>query len=130
MGSLHFAAGKRAAFHAVPTSNVSPARCRCRSSASRCSTATTNCRGAAASHPHTDRILFQVIHVNQLARDAYTSHCNCCLRSFFFVNLFLLFSATNLVQDIYLRQQMDENGRVPLTLIANFYRVRLHAQHD
>jgi hypothetical protein len=39
-------------------------------------------------------------------------------------------SAKNLEKDTFLKERMDEQGWVPLTLIAGFKKVRLHAQLD
>lgn len=34
------------------------------------------------------------------------------------------FSEENLMKDLFIRRKMDENGYIPVTLIASFHRVR------
>ena len=50
------------------------------------------------------------------------------------VNLLIFFctfaSAKNLENDAFLRERMNQQGWVPLTHIAGFKKVRLHAQLD
>lgn len=41
----------------------------------------------------------------------------------FFIFIFILCSEANLVKDAFLRSKMDEQGWVPITLIADFPRV-------
>jgi La domain len=44
----------------------------------------------------------------------------------FFANREYYFSKENLVKDFYLRRQMDNDGWIPVELLASFRRVRIH----